>query len=82
MAMKERAVHPEQSAKTPMYSPEMTDAEVAALVARLHRDAAARTHPDPHITDSAEVVRQMRGERDATLPEIIEATDGNRYGKI
>ena len=82
MAMKERTQHPAPTAKALSYSPEMTDAEIAALIARLHRNAAARTHPGPQITDSVEVVRQMRAERDATLPEIIEAVDGNRYGKI
>src|SRR5690348_12188729 len=55
MAMKERTQHPAPTAKALSYSPEMTDAEIAALIARLHRNAAARTHPGPQITDSVEV---------------------------
>jgi hypothetical protein len=76
MALKERTRHPVQTAKTPLYSPEMSDAEIAALIARLHRNAAARTHPDPHIADSVEVVRQMRAERESEL--IRRATHARR----
>lgn len=76
MAMKERTRPPAQTTKTPLYSPEMTDAEIAALVARLHRNAAARTHPVPHITDSVEVVRQMRAEREGEI--MRRATNARR----
>jgi hypothetical protein len=82
MAMKERTRSPESAAKTPLYSPEMTDAEIAALIARLHRNAAARTHPDPLIADSVEVVRQMRAERETASTAFIDVMARKRDGKI
>lgn len=76
MVMKERAHHPDRTAKTPMYSPEMTDAEIDAFIARLHRNATARTHSNPHVADSVEVVRQMRAERESEL--LQRATNARR----
>lgn len=76
MAMKERTRHPDLITKTPVYSTEMTDTEIAALIARLHRNAAARTHPNPHVADSVEVIRQMRGEREDEL--LRRATNAHR----
>jgi hypothetical protein len=76
MAMKERIQHPDQTTKTPVYSPEMTDMEISALIARLHRNAAARTHPNPHVADSVAVVRQMRADREGEI--MRRATNARR----
>ncbi len=74
--MKERPSQENQAERTPVYSPQMTDAEIAALIARLDANREARTHGQPNVTDSVQIVRTMRQQRSRAL--MRRATDARR----
>ncbi len=65
--MKERPSQENDAEPTPVYSPQMTDTEIAALIARLDANREARTHGQPNTTDSVRSVRTMRQARSREL---------------
>lgn len=73
---KERLSRENQAERTPVYSPQMTDAEIEALIARLDANREARTHGQPNITDSVQSVRTMRQARSREL--MRRATNARR----
>ncbi len=64
---KERPSQENQAEPTPVYSSQMTDTEIAALIARLDANREARTHGQPNTTDAVQSVRTMRQERSRAL---------------
>lgn len=66
-AMKECLRENEKEEPTIVYSPAMTDAEIEALIARLHYNTEARTHERPNTTDAVKLVRKMRAARSEEL---------------
>ncbi len=65
--VKERLSDNEEEEPTTVYSPTMTDAEIEALIARLHHNTEARTHARPNTTDAVKLVRKMRAARSEEL---------------
>ncbi len=65
--MQERPSQENPTERTPVYSPQMTGTEIAALIARLDAKREARTHGQPNTTDSVQIVRTMRQERSREL---------------
>ncbi len=61
--IQERLIREAVEERTHAYSPDMTDAEIEALIARLDRNSAARAREQTHPTDSVKLIREMRAAR-------------------
>ncbi|MHB8645467.1 MAG: hypothetical protein ACYDAR_06735 [Thermomicrobiales bacterium] len=62
--------HDEPQARTPHYSPTMSDAEIETLIARLDRNSEERAHAQTRLTDSVKSIRTMRAERTKHLRRL------------
>jgi hypothetical protein len=67
---KERPSHDEPKARTPHYSPTMSDAEIEALIARLDRNSGARAHAQTRMTEAVKIIRKMRADRTKHLMRL------------
>ncbi len=65
--IQQRLIREEAEERTRAYSPNMTDAEIATLIARLDRNSDARARAQTRPTDSVKSIRRMRTARTQEL---------------
>lgn len=68
--IQERLVREEQEDTKDAYSPNMSGAEIEALIARLDRNSEERERAQTRMTDSVKSIRKMRTERTKSLRRL------------
>lgn len=69
--IQQRLIREEADERTRTYSPAMTDAEIAALIARLDRNSDARAREQTRSTDVVKCIWKMRAARTEAMRQPV-----------